>query len=153
MFKIIQYATMWNLLTRQRWAGPPSLRPPGRSHCTPVPHLATAPGTAHRGSAHPPPHFFSLSARRHDPGSAVNHHAPIPSSKLMQPPPPASTALVHGRDNPCVHDGATVTVIVALPRRGRETRDRAREAGSWRDTRLRKPQEGVADTRALRHHQ
>ena len=93
--------------------------------------------------------LFPAGARSHVPGLAVSHRAPIPSLKPRWPAPPTSTVLVHGRNDPCVHDGAAVTVIVTLPQRGQETRHRVREAGSRRGTRFRKRQDGVADTWAL----
>ena len=131
MFKIIQYATMWSLLTQQRWAGPPSLSAtPGRSHRTPVPRLAPAPCTMPRGSARPPPR--PLPRERQEPQPRISRKPPRPHTllKTKAATPAASTALVYRRDDPCVNDGAAVTVIVALPQRGRETRDRVREAGS-----------------------
>jgi hypothetical protein len=137
---------MWSLSTRQRWAGPPSFSAaPGRSHRTQIPRSATAPGTALGTTPHGSP-----------PGSARS--PPRPSSPRAQgattldqpqttaPPDPSGN---QGGRSPCVHGRRRRPVIVALPRQGRETRDRVREAGSRRGTRLRKRQEGVADTRAL----
>ena len=63
------------------------------------------------GSARPP--SCPLPCERREPRPRISQKPPHPHTllKTKVATPPASNALVHGRDDPCVHDGAVVTKL------------------------------------------